>query len=141
MIVDANPVVTACLGLSKPLFRDVIASGWDLFVPEHQLREVRLVTARLAEHRKVDLRTALAWVDATLTAVPSRTYAGYEREARARFEAINDKDWPLVALALATGDDVWSNDVDLFGTGIAVWNTHNIRRMALAGRQHGNNDA
>jgi len=128
MIVDANPIVSACVGASKPLFQALIASGRDLFVPEHQLREARLVTVRLSESRKVDLQAALAWMDDTLIAVPDLAYAGYEDEARARLSSAGQKDWPLVALALASGDAVWSNDVDLFGTGIIVWNTHNIAR-------------
>lgn len=57
------------------------------------------------------------------------TYVDLELEARGRLQPAGQKDWPLVALALASGDQVWSNDVDLFGTGIAVWNTYNIRRM------------
>lgn len=51
MIVDANPIVTACLGTSRPLFRGLIATGENLFVPEQQMREARLVTFREGQAR------------------------------------------------------------------------------------------
>lgn len=128
MIVDANPIVAACLGRSRPLFDALIANGADLFVPEHQMREARLITYRQAQTRGRDPRAVFTWTDQALSVVPGEVYLAFEAEARERLHTTNAKDWPLVALALTSGDDIWSNDVDLFGVGIAIWNTHNIRR-------------
>jgi len=32
-----------------------------------------------------------------------------------------DDDWPTVAAALAVGADIWTNDADFLGCGIATW--------------------
>lgn len=127
MIVDANVIVSASLGRSMPLVDALLAQGETLMVPEAQMREATLVTATLATRRHADPGAALGWTSALLT-IPADLYHAYEGEARDRLHRGGQKDWPLVALALASGEDIWSNDVDLFGTGIAVWNTHNISR-------------
>lgn len=128
MIVDADPIVSACLGRSQPLFVALIAAGEDLYVPEHQMREAWLVTRREALRHGRDPDALLAWTQQALTPVPTEFYIGFEQEACDRLGEAGRKDWPLVALALASGEPVWSNDVDLFGTGIVVWTTHNIGR-------------
>ncbi|MBR8833027.1 MAG: hypothetical protein DSM106950_03025 [Stigonema ocellatum SAG 48.90 = DSM 106950] len=38
----------------------------------------------------------------------------------------DEKDWSIVALALAFGCPIWTEDQDFFGTGIATWRTKNI---------------
>lgn len=129
MIVDANPIVTACLGRSKSLVQALLAGGADLFMPAPQMRETRLVTTSQAIRRSLDPPSVLAWIQDAIIVVPPQVYGGHEAEARGRLQPGDQKDWPLIALALASGEEVWSNDVDLFGTGITVWNTHNIIRM------------
>jgi len=128
MIVDANPIVTACLGRSQYLFDSLIAEGEDLYVPEHQMREAWLITAREGRARGRDPDQIFSWTSRALMTIPAETYLAFEEEARGRLGSGGQRDWPLVALALASGDAIWTNDVDLFGIGIAVWNTHNIRR-------------
>lgn len=107
----------------------VVADDGDLLlIPDAQMREARLVTTERAISRDLDPIAAFAWADAALLPIPSEMYGHHEVEARARLQPGGQKDWPLVALALASGEAIWSNDVDLFGTGIVVWNTHNIGR-------------
>lgn len=36
-------------------------------------------------------------------------------------------DWPALAAALAFEGQIWSEDVDLFGIGVPVWTTQNVR--------------
>lgn len=132
MIVDANPIVSACLGKSQPLFDMLVAAGAELYVPEHQMREAWLVTDREARRRDRDSAALFAWTAGTLTTVPAEVYVAFEADARARLRSEPRKDWSLIALALASGEEVWSNDVDLFGTGIVVWNTYNIERARRA---------
>ena len=120
MIVDANVVVSAALGRSLPLVLAIADRDETLLIPEQQMREARLVTATQVERRGHDPHAAFAWAEALLLEVPTELYEGYEIEARTRLGRGGQKDWPLLALALASGDEVWSNDVDLFGTGIVV---------------------
>lgn len=128
MIVDANVVVSASLGRSLTLVMSIVENEGTLLVPEHQMREAKLVTTSHALRSGRDPAVLLGWIDTALVAVPADLYEGYEAEARARLQHSGQKDWPLVALALASREAVWSNDVDLFGTGVVTWNTHNVRR-------------
>jgi len=132
MIVDANVVVSASLGGSLPFVLSIIDAMGALMIPEHQMREARLVTATKAPNRGRDPMLAFRWAETTLLPIPASWYAGLEDDARARLWPAGQKDWPLVALALASGDAVWTNDTDLFGTGIVTWNTHNIGRARPA---------
>lgn len=47
-------------------------------------------------------------------------------EARERLRGRDETDWPVLATALGLGCDVWTEDQDFFGTGIAVWTTNRI---------------
>jgi predicted nucleic acid-binding protein len=38
----------------------------------------------------------------------------------------DESDWPVLAIALALGCAIWSEDQDFFGTGVAVWTTSRI---------------
>lgn len=49
-------------------------------------------------------------------------YAAYEDDARKRIPQDPD-DWPSVALGLALGAGIWSEDRDFFGCGLATWTT------------------
>ena len=37
-------------------------------------------------------------------------------------------DWPVLAAAMALDCAIWSEDVDFFGTGVAVWSSANVLR-------------
>lgn len=53
-------------------------------------------------------------------------YGEFEREARERLRGRDETDWPVFAIALGFDCDVWSEDQDFFGTGVAVWTTNRI---------------
>ncbi|WP_294215974.1 PIN domain-containing protein [uncultured Sphingomonas sp.] len=46
--------------------------------------------------------------------------------ARARLRQGGKSDWPTLAAALAFGGQIWTEDVDFFGVGVAVWTTNNL---------------
>ncbi|MBB4153671.1 putative nucleic acid-binding protein [Sphingomonas jinjuensis] len=46
--------------------------------------------------------------------------------ARARLRQGGKSDWPALAAALAFGGQIWTEDVDFFGVGVAVWTTDNL---------------
>ena len=59
-----------------------------------------------------------------IVVVPSGVYA--EREATARRRIRDQTDWPTVALALATGSAILTNDPDFLGCGIATWTVDSL---------------
>ena len=53
-------------------------------------------------------------------------YGEFENEARERLRGRDEDDWPVLATALGFDCDIWSEDQDFFGTGVAVWTTSRI---------------
>lgn len=108
----------------------------ELFIPEEMWAEFqvelpRRVTA-FARRRHIPqqvadelIRDALESVDANVAAVDEPVYRAFEDEAGWR-STRDANDWPLVACALALDAGVWTNDKDLFGTGVATWVTETV---------------
>ena len=61
-----------------------------------------------------------------VTEIGEDIYGGFRQEALNRIRERDEKDWSIVALALAFGCSIWTEDQDFFGTGIATWRTKNI---------------
>ena len=53
-------------------------------------------------------------------------YADYERLARERTEIRDPDDWPVVAVALLLDLPIWTEDQDLFGSGLPTWTTDRV---------------
>lgn len=129
MIVDANVLVSAVLGSSFILFEGVQRRGHDLLAPIEQYREAELNGLRLAAEVGCDGPRLVGLVLDLVQPIEGEFYKHLEHIARARLDKAlkAQKDWPLLALALATGDAIWTNDKDLFGTGVVTWKTINIQ--------------
>jgi predicted nucleic acid-binding protein len=109
----------------------------ELFLPEQMWDETRVelprriasFTRRRGLDRPVsdDLASAcLEAVDANVVILDRAIYAPLEEEARAR--SLRDPaDWAVVASALVLSADIWTNDNDFLGTGVATWTTETLR--------------
>ena len=53
-------------------------------------------------------------------------YSSQEDNARQRLRGRDEDDWPILATALELGCPIWTEDMDFFGTGVAVWTTSRI---------------
>ncbi len=58
--------------------------------------------------------------------VEAETYASFETVARERIEKRDEDDWPVLAVALALGCPIWTEDTDFFGCGVATWTTDRV---------------
>lgn len=109
----------------------------DLFLPEQMWEEVQVELPRridafarkrslvpeLAEGLK---KAAFKAVEANVDIVDQPVCGALEYEARSR--CLRDpNDWPLVACCLALGEAGWTDDNDLFGTGVATWTTQTLQ--------------
>jgi predicted nucleic acid-binding protein len=127
LVVDANVLVSAVLGRSIDLVLDCVSRGIHLIVPVRMMIEAEKVIEREA---RLDLREVLgrlALLTEMVEVVGTDHYLAHEQRARDRLDEAGQKDWPVLATSLALGASIWSNDRDLFGTGVAVWSTLNIR--------------
>jgi predicted nucleic acid-binding protein len=110
----------------------------ELFLPERMWGECRVELPRriaaFVRRRGLDRSigdeltvACLGAVEANVVILDEAIYAALEDEARAR--SLRDPaDWPVVASALALTADVWTNDNDFLGTGVATWTTESLQR-------------
>lgn len=59
--------------------------------------------------------------------IATEEYDYLEPVAAERLREGGQSDWPVLAAAMAVESDIWSDDVDFFGTGVPVWATPNVR--------------
>lgn len=127
VVVDANIMVGALLGRSLPLFIGLLERDVEVLAPVPMLIEAEERIGRDERLIEGEAARRLGELLEIVTPVPVEQFAEHERAARERLEAGGQSDWPLLAAALALGADIWTKDRDLFGTGVAVWATRNIR--------------
>jgi predicted nucleic acid-binding protein len=83
----------------------------EAFARQHKLSQNQLQSL---------LMIALATAKSALQIISDRWLEPFKRDAIWRVPQ-DAADWPTVALALATGADIWSEDRDYFGCGLATW--------------------
>jgi predicted nucleic acid-binding protein len=83
-------------------------------------RATQLMRRMPPENVKVLMDAALSLADTgAITVVPRIAYAEWEPIARGRIRDATD--WPTLALALAIGAPVLTNDADFLGCGVSTW--------------------
>ncbi len=80
---------------------------------------------RLPDSAVAVLEAPVALAELRVAVVPEAVYAHLESPARARVPRDPD-DWPTVALALALGADIWTQDSDFLDCGVATWTTDTL---------------
>jgi predicted nucleic acid-binding protein len=108
----------------------------ELFLPEQMweeaqdelLRRIAAFVRRRSLDPEVGANLAQLCIDAiqrNVMILDQAIYSAIENEARARSLRDSD-DWPVVACALALAADIWTNDNDFLGTGVATWTTESL---------------
>ena len=142
LAVDANTLVR-CAGnaiglafIGNPTLDLSIAAYTLGEAEEHFTRRLRARSIRtgMSSAREVVVLTgALAVMRRVTKAQPLTAYADFEDEARERLPDDPD-DWHTVALALAEGRDILTDDRHFFGYGVAVWTFRTLSIRITAGR-------
>jgi len=73
-----------------------------------------------------DVSAALRYLQHLVELVDVDSFAIFEGEARERLRGRDEEDWPVLAISLAFSCPIWTEDVDFFGTGVAIWTTSRI---------------
>lgn len=135
LVVDASVLVGDLLrtkGLARLRDRRL-----ELFLPEQMAnetgRELPRRVAAIVRHRELTEAEGRAVVDGafdvlrtSLMTTREAVYIAAEGEARAR--CLRDPtDWPVVASALVLGAEIWTNDNDFLGVGVATWTTDTLQ--------------
>jgi predicted nucleic acid-binding protein len=127
LLVDANVMVGAVLGRSMPLLIGLVDRDVQILAPLPMLLETRTRVGRAPKLIEGEADRRLADLMEVVTPLPVEAFDGHEQAARKRLEPHSQSDWPLLAAAMALGAAVWTEGRDLFGTGVALWATRNIR--------------
>jgi PIN domain len=96
----------------------------------------RQLTRRMpAEEVRVLVDAALSLAETgAITVVPRIAYAEWEPLARGRIRDASD--WPTLALALAIGAPILTNDADFLGCGVSTWSVESLL-VELEGAESG----
>jgi predicted nucleic acid-binding protein len=109
----------------------------EVFLPERMWGETRPEVPRrvraFVRRRQLDpevgeqlAQACLDAVEANITVLDEPVYSALQDEALTR--TLRDPtDWPVVACALALSADIWTNDNDFLGAGVATWTTDTLQ--------------
>ena len=132
VVLDANILLRAVLGIRT---FSLISEHTDKILfctPEVCYGEVAFHIPNIVRKRQINPlqeQEAVATLNdlkQLVTEIGEDIYCGFRQEALNRIRERDEKDWSIVALALAFGCPIWTEDQDFFGTGIATWRTKNI---------------
>jgi predicted nucleic acid-binding protein len=130
IVLDANILVRGVLGERVPYLLERYHSRVLFYTPSICFSDARAyLPAILNKRSRVDTDTALQALDALSAIVYSideAVYAMFEAPAKQRIQERDINDWPLIALCMTLDCPIWTEDQDLFGTGIATWRTRNV---------------
>jgi predicted nucleic acid-binding protein len=134
VVVDANVLVGRALGtksrnifIAPSLELFVAARAWDEALHELPGRVEAIVRqGKLSSERAQSLANgAVELITSKAVVIEEAQYVLLENEARRRVPDDPDA-WPTVATALLLEADIWTEDRDFFGCGVAVWTTRTL---------------
>jgi predicted nucleic acid-binding protein len=129
LVMDANILIRACLGVrARALIAD-FASEVDFYVAEANAAEASGYIGELASHRGLDpqiCQEALLSLMEVVQMVDTPLIEAAKDEALKRIR--DPADWPALALAMQLECAIWTEDQDFFGTGVATWTTATVQR-------------
>lgn len=129
LVLDANILIRAVLGNRVRRILEVHAENISFFVPETAYAEAEEHLVALILKRGGDPAKGLASLRSMAamgTIVSQDLYGDFEAEARKRLGARDPEDWPILAVALALGCPIWTEDTDFFGCGVATWTSASL---------------
>jgi predicted nucleic acid-binding protein len=137
LVVDASVLVAELLResgrarLAHPALR-LILPDYTWGETRYEIpRRINLLVAQgrlLREEAQALTARCFSSVEDNITTITEAAYAPLEAEARWRI-ARDPRDWPTVALALALGVGIWTEDRDFLGCGVASWSTSTLTQL------------
>jgi predicted nucleic acid-binding protein len=129
LVLDANILIRAVLGSRVLALLRMYTGQIEFLRPDKAFDEARERLPEILERRKVPAAPSMAILDqlaGVVQTVEAETYQTFERIARQRIDRRDEDDWPVLAVALALGCAIWTEDADFFGCGVATWTTDRV---------------
>lgn len=122
IVLDANILIRAVLGRRVRKLIEIYAAGFRFVAPEVAFDDAQKYLPPLLRKRgkpDADVPKSLESLKQMVEPIDRELYGEFESEARERLRGRDENDWPVLAIALALDCDIWSEDQDFFGTGVA----------------------
>ena len=132
IVLDANVLIRAVLGLRVPALLATYASRVSFLAPQTVFDEARrhlpaVLATRAASPAAVQAaEQKLDTLADVIAVVPAVSYELLKAKAIARIGPRDPDDWPVLACALLADCAIWTEDRDFFGAGIATWTTATV---------------
>lgn len=129
IVMDANILIRGILGKHVPALLEQYGEQVRFFTTSTCYDEVRKHLPTILERRNLSpepFMDALDSLEAVVISLEDEVYGSFQEEAKRRIARRDERDWPLLALALALDCPVWTEDNDFFGTGVGTWHTQNV---------------
>jgi predicted nucleic acid-binding protein len=129
LVLDANILMRAVLGRRVRELLETYEDAATFYSPDVCFADARRYLEKELQKRGRDTATGLAALDklsGTVQVVDRILYGDFEQLARERIEIRDPDDWPVVAVALLLDLPIWTEDQDLFGSGVATWTTDRV---------------
>jgi predicted nucleic acid-binding protein len=129
LVVDANILIRAVLGIRTRQVIEAYADTASFFVPEIAYRDAKEHLRTLTVRRGGDPQKSAAFLDAlvrVMDLVEYEIFGAFEIEAKKRLAGRDPDDWPILASALALGCPIWTEDTDFFGCGVPTWTSDRV---------------
>jgi predicted nucleic acid-binding protein len=129
LVLDANILLRAVFGQRVIHLLETFQESVVFCAPEVCFEETRRYIGDLAKRRGTPEEAALAVLEKVgeiVQPVDRSLYEDLKETALERVRLRDPDDWPVVAVALLLDAPIWTEDQDLFGSGIATWTTDRI---------------
>jgi predicted nucleic acid-binding protein len=128
-VLDANILMRAVLGRRVGELLEKYEDDARFYSPDVCFDDARRYLGDILEKRGRDRQAGLVALERlveTVQLVERSLYADYEPIALERTRLRDPDDWPVVAVALLLDLPIWTEDQDLFGSGVATWTTDRV---------------
>jgi predicted nucleic acid-binding protein len=129
LVLDANILMRAVLGRRVRELLERYEDTAAFYSPDVCFEDARYYLSQILEKRGLNVESGLAILEQIrqlVVPVDPSLYSDYERLARERIEIRDPDDWPVVAVAMMLDLPIWTEDQDLFGSGVATWTTDRV---------------
>jgi len=136
LVLDANILMRSVLGRRVRELLEMYEDVATFYSPDACFEDAHHYVLQILEKRGLKPEAGLSvltQLGGLVQSVDLSLYADYERLARERIQIRDPDDWPVVAVALLLDLPIWTEDQDLFGSGIATWTTDRVELYLKAG--------
>lgn len=129
LVLDANILLRGVFGQRVREILEAYEDEVRFYSPDVCFADAEKYIPEISKKRRLDAdlgSSVLEQIGGIVERVDRSLYEEYESTALKRVGTRDPEDWPIVAVALLLELPIWTEDQDLFGSGIATWTTDRV---------------